>query len=99
LRPFCRRAPAYGLCSSAGEAGFGVAAIDRFTVAYDAFPGVELPRIAEPTRFETCVATRRDTPLLLHVEYFVRRLRSEMKAVGSPAAGLSRLSRAGGERT
>jgi hypothetical protein len=68
LRPFCRGAPADAPRSSAGKAGRGIAAIDRFTVTDDACLGVKLLRIAEPTRFEMCVATKRDAPRSLHVE-------------------------------
>src|SRR5882757_1509794 len=38
------------------KAGLGIAVIDQFTVAHGGYPGVELLRIAEPTRFETYVA-------------------------------------------
>jgi DNA-binding transcriptional LysR family regulator len=66
-------------------AGLGVAVIDQFTLAYNSFPGVKLLRIAEPTRFETYIATKRDAPLSLHAEYFIACLRAEMQAAGAPA--------------
>ncbi len=68
-------------------AGLGVAVIDQFTLAYNSFPGVKLLRIAEPTRFETYVATKREAPLSLHAEYFIACLREEMQAAGPPAVG------------
>lgn len=73
-------------------AGLGVAVIDQFTLAYNSFPGVKLLRIAEPTRFETYVATKRDTPLSLHAEYFIACLRAEMQAAGAPAVGAAAAS-------
>jgi DNA-binding transcriptional LysR family regulator len=72
------------VCGLVG-AGLGIAVIDQFTLAYNSFPGVKRLRIAEPTRFETYVATKRDTPLSLHAEYFIACLRSEMREVGSLA--------------
>ncbi len=81
------------------KAGLGIAVIDQFTVAYDAFPGIKLLRITEPTRFETYVATKRDTPLSLHVEYFIQCLRNEMKAVSALSTGRSGPSKAGGRLT
>lgn len=76
------------------KAGLGIAVIDQFTVAYDAFPGVKLLRIAEPTRFETYVATKRDAQLSLHVEYFIQSLRAEMTAVGGHSGGPAGAARA-----
>ena len=73
------------VCALVG-AGLGVAVIDQFTLAYHSFPGVKRLRIAEFTRFETYVATKRDAPLSLHAEYFIACLRAEMRATGSPAA-------------
>ena len=63
------------------KAGLGIAVIDQFTVAHGGYPGVELIRIAEPTRFDTYVAVKRGAALSLHVEYFIDCLRSEMRAV------------------
>jgi DNA-binding transcriptional LysR family regulator len=64
------------------KAGLGIAVIDQFTVAHGGYPGVELLRITEPTRFDTFVAVKRGAALSLHVEYFIECLRSEMQAVG-----------------
>ena len=77
------------------KAGLGIAVIDQFTVAHDAFPGVKVLRIAETTRFETYVATKRDAPLSLHAEFFIQCLRGEMLKVGVPAAGRTGSSAAG----
>ena len=54
--------------------------IDQFTVAHGGYPGVELLRIAEPTKFDTYVAVKRGAPLSLHIEHFIECLRSEMRA-------------------
>ncbi len=75
------------------NAGLGIAVIDQFTLAYNSFPGVKQLRIAEPTRFDTYVATKRDTPLSLHAEYFIACLRAEMsglEAVAPPKAVAAR---------
>ena len=63
------------------KAGLGIAVIDQFTVAHGGYPGVELLRIVEPTRFDTYIAVKRGAPLSLHVEHFIECLRSEMRAV------------------
>jgi DNA-binding transcriptional LysR family regulator len=63
------------------KAGLGIAVIDQFTVAHGGYPGVELLRIVEPTRFDTYIAVKRGAPLSLHVEYFIEALRSEMRAL------------------
>lgn len=81
------------------KAGLGVAVIDQFTLAYDAFPGVKRLRIREPTRFETYVATKRDAPLSLHAEYFIECLRAEMRAAGSPTAAAAKPARANAKLT
>src|ERR1700751_4250816 len=62
------------------RAGLGIAIIDQFTVAHGGYPGIELPRIAETTRFETYLAVKRGAALSLHVEYFMQVLRAEMQA-------------------
>jgi DNA-binding transcriptional LysR family regulator len=64
------------------KAGLGIAVIDQFTVAHGGYPGVEVIRIVEPTRFDTYVAVKRGAPLSLHIEQFIECLRSEMRAVG-----------------
>src|SRR5215217_2727625 len=64
------------------KAGLGIAVIDQFTVAHGGYPGVELLRIVEPTRFDTHIAVKRGAPLSLHIEHFIECLRSEMRAVG-----------------
>jgi DNA-binding transcriptional LysR family regulator len=79
------------------KAGLGIAVIDQFTVAHGGYPGVELLRIAEPTRFDTYVAIKRGASLSLHVEHFIECLRSEMRAIdpsrNSPTAPVSRIRR------
>ncbi len=64
------------------KAGLGIAVIDQFTVAHGGYPGVELLRIAESTKFDTYVAVKRGAPLSLHIAHFIECLRSEMRAVG-----------------
>jgi len=71
------------------KAGLGIAVIDQFTVAHGGYPGIELLKIIEPTRFDTYVAVKRGAPLSLHIEHFIDCLRSEMRAVG-PAKTASR---------
>jgi len=63
------------------KAGLGIAVIDQFTVAHGGYPGVDLLRIVEPTRFETYMAVKRGAPLSLHVEHFIECLRAEMRAL------------------
>jgi DNA-binding transcriptional LysR family regulator len=63
------------------KAGLGIAIIDQFTVAHGGYPGIELLKITEPTRFETYIAVKRGAPLSLHVEYFIESLRAEMRTV------------------
>src|SRR2546430_4958801 len=76
------------------KAGLGIAVIDQFTVAHGGYPGVELIRIVEPTRFDTYIAVKRGAPLSLHIEHFIDCLRAEMRAVGSPRiAALKPVSR------
>jgi len=63
------------------KAGLGIAVIDQFTLAHGGYPGVELIRIVEPTRFDTYIAVKRGASLSLHVEYFIDALRAEMRAL------------------
>ncbi|CCD89670.1 putative transcriptional regulatory protein, LysR family [Bradyrhizobium sp. ORS 285] len=63
------------------KAGLGIAVIDQFTVAHGGYPGVELIKIAEPTRFDTYIAVKGGTPLSLYAEHFIDCLRSEMRAL------------------
>lgn len=79
------------------RAGLGVAMIDQFTVAHGGVAGVELLRIAEPTRFDTYIAVKRGVPLSLHAESFIAFLREEMRAV-QPAADASRTGRKAGRK-
>jgi hypothetical protein len=55
-------------------------------VAHGGYPGIELLKIAEPTRFDTYIAVKRGAPLSLHAEYFIEALRTEMRAV-EPSRG------------
>ena len=64
------------------KAGLGIAVIDEFTVADGGFPGVEMLRIAEPTRFDTYVAVKRGAVLSPHMEHFIHCLRTEMRSLG-----------------
>ena len=74
--------PAGSSCARAlVKAGLGIAIIDQFTVAHGGYPGIELLKITEPTRFDTYIAVKRGAPLSLHVEYFIEQLRAEMRAV------------------
>ena len=63
------------------KAGLGIAVIDQFTVAHGGYPGVDLLRIVEPTRFDTYMAVKRGAALSLHVEHFIECLRAEMRAL------------------
>jgi DNA-binding transcriptional LysR family regulator len=69
------------------KAGLGIAVIDQFTVAHGGFPGLELIRIAEPTKFDTYIAVKRGAPLSLYVEHFIHSLRLEMQAGGLGRSG------------
>jgi len=64
------------------KAGLGIAVIDQFTVAHGGFPGVELLRLVEPTKFDTYIAVKRGAPLSLYTEHFINCLRLEMQAGG-----------------
>ena len=77
------------------KAGLGIAVIDQFTVAHGGYPGIELLRIVEPTKFDTYIAVKRGAPLSLHIEHFIDCLRSEMRAVG-PARRATKEVRARG---
>ena len=72
------------------KAGLGIAVIDQFTVAHGGYPGIELLRITEPTRFDTYIAVKRGAPLSLHIEHFIECLRSEMRAGGPARQGSKR---------
>jgi DNA-binding transcriptional LysR family regulator len=70
------------------KAGLGIAVIDQFTVAHGGFPGIELLRIVEPTKFDTYIAVKRGAPLSLYIEHFIHCLRLEMQAGGLGRNGL-----------
>lgn len=61
--------------------GLGIAVIDVFTLEGTNWPGITAIEIAEPTAFETFIATRRDATLSTYCEAFVAGLRSHMKHV------------------
>ena len=63
------------------KAGLGIAVIDEFTVADRGFFGVELLRIAEPTKFDTYIAVKRGASLSPYVEHFIHCLRAEMQSL------------------
>jgi DNA-binding transcriptional LysR family regulator len=65
------------------KAGLGIAVIDQFTVAHDAFPGICILEIGEPTDFETFIGKKRGAELSMHASYFVSCLRREMQAAGA----------------
>jgi DNA-binding transcriptional LysR family regulator len=52
------------------KAELGIAVIDQFTVAHGCFPGVELLRIIESTKFDTYVPVKRGAPLSLYIRTF-----------------------------
>jgi DNA-binding transcriptional LysR family regulator len=79
------------------KAGLGIAVIDQFTVAHGGYPGIELLKITEPTRFDTYIAVKRGAPLSLHVEYFIEALRAEMRAL-EPSRGNGKAAPARGRR-
>ena len=74
------------------KAGLGIAVIDQFTVAHGGFPGVELLRIVESTKFETYIAVKRGAPLSLYIEHFIHCLRLEMQAGGLGRNGPSKVA-------
>jgi DNA-binding transcriptional LysR family regulator len=80
------------------KAGLGIAVIDQFTVAHGGYPGVELLRIVEPTRFDTYVAIKRGAPLSLHIEHFIECLRAEMRAVEPGRVTAARAKSASGKK-
>ncbi len=80
------------------KAGLGIAIIDQFTVAHGGYPGIELLKITEPTRFDTYIAVKRGAPLSLHAEAFIEALRAEMRAV-EPSRGNSKAVPGNGRAT
>jgi DNA-binding transcriptional LysR family regulator len=68
--------------------GLGVAVIDEFTLAGGHWPRIRVLDIAEPTTFETYVATRKDGALSLYCERFITALRSHMQALALRALEL-----------
>jgi DNA-binding transcriptional LysR family regulator len=65
------------------KAGLGIGIIDRFTVAHEAFPGICILEIDEPTDFETFVGKKAGAELSMHAGYFVSCLRREMQSAGA----------------
>ena len=59
----------------------GIAVIDEFTAAGGNWPGLHAIPIAEPTEFETFIATRKDATLSSYSEYFIAVLRGHMEAL------------------
>ncbi|QRE75544.1 LysR family transcriptional regulator [Methylobacterium aquaticum] len=64
------------------RAGLGIAVIDQFTIAYDAFPGIRVLPIDEAPVFETWIAMKAGTALSMFAGSFVRLLREEMARPG-----------------
>jgi len=70
------------LVRSAYEPLLVLAGGSNVVVADGGFPGVEMLRIAEPTRFDTYVAVKRGAVLSPHMEHFIHCLRTEMRSLG-----------------
>mgnify|MGYP005805569849 CR=1 FL=1 len=66
------------------RAGLGIAIIDQFSVADEIMPGIKLLRIAEPTHFDTWIATKIGSPLSTFAMGFIKLLRQEMQAAVKP---------------
>ncbi len=64
------------------RAGLGIAVIDQFTIAYDAFPGIRVLPIEEAPVFETWIARKAGTALSMFAGSFVTFLREEMARPG-----------------
>lgn len=62
--------------------GLGIGVIDEFTLAGGNWPGLVAIDIAEPTSFETYIATRKDATLSAYCEAFVARLKHHMHGLG-----------------
>ncbi|AWB23666.1 LysR family transcriptional regulator [Methylobacterium currus] len=67
------------------RAGLGIAVIDQFTIADDAFPGIRVLPIEEGPVFETWIAMKAGTALSMFAASFVRFLRQEMARPGQVA--------------
>jgi DNA-binding transcriptional LysR family regulator len=61
------------------QSGAGIAVIDEFSIAGGTYPGLRGIRLAEPTRFQTYVATRSDAPLSLFGNELIGLLRRAMR--------------------
>jgi DNA-binding transcriptional LysR family regulator len=81
------------------KAGLGIAVIDEFTVADGGFPGVEMLRISEPTKFDTYIAVKRGAVLSPQMAHFIRCLRSEMQSPGREREKLRRPSSRHGKKS
>lgn len=66
------------------RAGLGIAIIDQFSVADEIMPGIKLLRIAEPTHFDTWIATKIGSPLSTFATSFIKLLRQEMQTAVKP---------------
>jgi DNA-binding transcriptional LysR family regulator len=66
------------------RAGLGVAVMDQFTLAHDTMPGIKILRIAEPTQFDTWIATKVGAPLSNFAMSFIAHLRREMQGATKP---------------
>ncbi len=64
-------------------AGLGIAVIDQFTIADEAFPRIRAIPIEEDPRFETWVAMKAGSPLSLFASRFIAFLREEMQEPSS----------------
>lgn len=65
--------------------GLGIAVIDEFTASGGNWPGLRAIPIAEPTEFETFIASRKDATLSSYCEYFIAALRRHMEALRAPS--------------
>lgn len=72
------------VCALVAE-GAGVAVVDEFTLAADHWPNLRAIDIAEPTRFQTYLAYRKDASLSPSAIAFAKALRARMEAIASVA--------------
>jgi len=68
-------------------AGLGIAIIDEFTVAHGVVRGLKRLEIDAPNAFHTYAAYRKDLPLSVYAERFIRLLRGEMETASLAGAG------------
>ncbi|WP_288431170.1 LysR family transcriptional regulator [uncultured Agrobacterium sp.] len=74
-------------------AGLGIAMIDEFTVAHGAVKGLTSIEIDADTEFQTYIAYRKDLPLSVYAEDFIKALRTAMADVSTARQSFQRKSR------